>query len=48
MSTFRRVEGGKDLYYMLQSPVCHLLNLGYSNVQGHTNPLRGCTKKIQT
>jgi hypothetical protein len=25
-----------------------LLNLGYSNAQGHTNPLRGCTKKIQT
>jgi hypothetical protein len=26
----------------------NLLNLGYSNAQGHTNLLRGCTKKIQT
>jgi hypothetical protein len=30
------------------TPDASLLNLGYSNAQGHTNPLRGCTKKIQT
>jgi hypothetical protein len=26
----------------------YLLNLGYSNAQGHTNPFRGSREKIQT
>jgi hypothetical protein len=36
MSTFRSVEGGNDLYYMLQSLVCHCPDLIRSSLKMKT------------